>query len=46
VLLSPHNWKYLIFGLTLILMMRYRPEGLLPARREGRASSDLSKGTA
>ena len=30
---SPTNWKYLIFGLTLILMMRFRPEGLLPSRQ-------------
>ncbi len=32
-LLSPTNWKYLIYGLVLVLMMRYRPEGLLPSRR-------------
>lgn len=30
---SPVNWKYMIFGLALILMMRYRPEGLLPSRQ-------------
>jgi branched-chain amino acid transport system permease protein len=29
------NWRLLIFGLVLILMMRFRPQGLLPARREG-----------
>lgn len=28
---SPNNWKYMIFGLALILMMRFRPEGLLPS---------------
>lgn len=27
------NWKLMIFGLALILMMRFRPEGLLPSRR-------------
>jgi branched-chain amino acid transport system permease protein len=27
---SPTNWKYLIFGSALILMMRYRPAGLFP----------------
>lgn len=27
---NPNNWKYLIFGLVLVLMMRFRPEGLLP----------------
>lgn len=26
------NWKLMIFGLALILMMRFRPEGLLPSR--------------
>jgi branched-chain amino acid transport system permease protein len=33
VFASPNNWKYFIFGLTLVLMMRFRPEGLLPSRR-------------
>jgi branched-chain amino acid transport system permease protein len=32
VLASPSNWKFLIYGLALILMMRLKPEGLLPAR--------------
>lgn len=32
VLFQPNNWKFLIFGLALVLMMRYRPEGLLPPR--------------
>ncbi len=27
------DWRYLIFGLALILMMRFRPEGLLPSVR-------------
>ena len=27
------NWKYMIYGLALILMMRFRPEGLFPSRR-------------
>jgi branched-chain amino acid transport system permease protein len=26
------NWRLMIFGLALILMMRFRPEGLLPSR--------------
>lgn len=30
---APGNWKYMIFGLALILMMRFRPEGLLPSRQ-------------
>ncbi len=29
---SPNNWKYLVFGLVLVLMMRFRPDGLLPAK--------------
>jgi branched-chain amino acid transport system permease protein len=32
VFASPANWKYLIFGLALLVMMRLRPEGLLPAQ--------------
>lgn len=31
-LLDADNWKLLIFGLALIVTMRLRPEGLLPAR--------------
>ena len=31
-LLDANNWKLLIFGLALIIAMRLRPEGLLPAR--------------
>jgi branched-chain amino acid transport system permease protein len=30
VWLSPSNYKYAVFGLALILMMRYRPNGLFP----------------
>jgi len=29
---SPNNWKYMIFGLALVLMMRFRPEGFLPSK--------------
>lgn len=35
----PNNWKYLLFGLALILMMRWRPSGLLPADLGDRESS-------
>ena len=38
VFLSPGNWKYLIFGLALVLMMRFRSEGFLPAREAKGAS--------
>ncbi len=27
------NWKWLLFGLVLVLMMRFRPEGLWPSSR-------------
>ena len=30
---APGNWKYLLFGMALILMMRFKPEGLLPSRQ-------------
>jgi branched-chain amino acid transport system permease protein len=33
VISTPNNWKFMIFGLALILMMRFRPEGLLPSSR-------------
>jgi branched-chain amino acid transport system permease protein len=33
VISNPANWKFLIFGLALVLMMRFKPEGLLPSRR-------------
>src|SRR4029079_15731189 len=33
VLLTFTNWRLLIFGVALILMMRLRPEGLLPSLR-------------
>ena len=32
VLLNPLNWKCLIYGLALVLMMRFRPQGLLPEK--------------
>ena len=32
VLASPGNWKFMLYGVALILMMRLRPEGLLPAK--------------
>jgi branched-chain amino acid transport system permease protein len=32
VFLTPSNWKYLIFGLALVLMMRFRPQGIFPAK--------------
>ena len=32
-LLTFSNWKLMFFGLALIVMMRFRPEGLLPSRQ-------------
>jgi branched-chain amino acid transport system permease protein len=32
-LLTFSKWRYMVFGLVLILMVRFRPEGLLPSRR-------------
>ena len=32
-LLSFNNWRWIIFGLALVLMMRFRPEGLWPSSR-------------
>ncbi|RLS25099.1 MAG: branched-chain amino acid ABC transporter permease [Planctomycetota bacterium] len=29
VLTSPDNYKFLLFGLALVLMMRYRPDGII-----------------
>ena len=31
VFTAPNNYKYMVFGLALVLRMRYRPGGLLPA---------------
>jgi branched-chain amino acid transport system permease protein len=33
VFMTPTNWKYLVFGLALVLMMRFRPEGIFPSSR-------------
>ncbi|RIK99958.1 MAG: branched-chain amino acid ABC transporter permease, partial [Proteobacteria bacterium] len=43
VFLSPNNWKYLIFGLALVLMMRFRPEGFLPSKRMRAELHDLEE---
>jgi branched-chain amino acid transport system permease protein len=32
VFLAFSNWRLMLFGLALILMMRFRPQGLLPAK--------------
>jgi branched-chain amino acid transport system permease protein len=33
VFLTSSSWRWLIFGLVLVLMMRFRPEGLWPSSR-------------
>jgi len=33
VFTSPGSWKYMLYGFALILMMRFRPEGLLPSKQ-------------
>jgi branched-chain amino acid transport system permease protein len=33
VLASFSNWRWIVFGTALVLMMRYRPEGLWPSKR-------------
>ncbi|OHB77157.1 MAG: hypothetical protein A2Z34_08630 [Planctomycetes bacterium RBG_16_59_8] len=38
---SPTNWKYMIYGLALIVMMRFKPEGFLPSRR---VNAELHRG--
>jgi branched-chain amino acid transport system permease protein len=41
VILTVSNWRWLIFGVALIVMMRLRPEGLWPSRR---VSAELGRG--
>ncbi|MFM7261129.1 MAG: branched-chain amino acid ABC transporter permease [bacterium] len=33
VFTSPNNYKYLTFGLALVLMMRFRPDGIIHSRK-------------
>jgi ABC-type branched-subunit amino acid transport system permease subunit len=36
----PGEARYLIFGLLLVFLMRFRPEGLVPLVRHGKAPSE------
>jgi branched-chain amino acid transport system permease protein len=51
-LLTFSNWKLMIFGLALVLMMRFRPEGLLPSASveaelgHDKAANEPAKGAA
>ncbi len=38
VLASPNNWKYMLFGVALIVVVRLKPDGLVPPRLEGGAA--------
>ncbi|MHB1676286.1 MAG: ABC transporter permease subunit [Sulfuriferula sp.] len=40
IVVDPDDLRMLLFGLALILMMLFRPAGLLPARRQGREWQD------
>ena len=42
-LLSFSGWRLAVFGLALVLVMRYRPEGLVPSRR---LAAELHEGHA
>ena len=48
VFLTPSNWKFLFFGLALVIMMRFRPLGVFPAVRSsverGKASAKPAGG--
>ena len=33
IFLSFSNWRLMIFGITLILIVRFRPDGLFPSKR-------------
>jgi branched-chain amino acid transport system permease protein len=33
VLLQASNWRWIVFGTALVLMMRFRPEGIFPSSR-------------
>jgi branched-chain amino acid transport system permease protein len=38
--LEPAKYERMIFGIILILMMIFRPQGILPARRRTRELGD------
>ncbi len=45
--LDPSKYQRLVFGIILIVMMIYRPAGILPAaRRKRELASDADKGAA
>jgi branched-chain amino acid transport system permease protein len=40
--LEPAKYERMVFGLILVLMMIFRPQGILPARRRHRELTDGS----
>ncbi len=46
VLLTFSNWRWIIFGTALVLMMRYRPRGLWPAERRREHDGDAQPARA
>jgi branched-chain amino acid transport system permease protein len=42
--LEPAKYERMVFGLILVLMMIFRPQGILPARRRHRELADRSAG--
>jgi branched-chain amino acid transport system permease protein len=40
------SWRLMLFGFALILMMRFRPAGILPARRTPLEPSDVPAGAS
>jgi branched-chain amino acid transport system permease protein len=43
VLRGAEDWRYLIFGVALVIMMIFRPQGILPKKYETEDRSDLDE---
>jgi branched-chain amino acid transport system permease protein len=37
------EWRFLVFGLALVLVMLLRPQGLIPSRRRARELKDRAE---
>ena len=46
VLIDPENLRMLLFGLSLVLVMRYRPSGLWPSPQRRREIEDVQRADA
>jgi branched-chain amino acid transport system permease protein len=40
------EWRFLVFGLALVLVMLLRPQGLIPSRRRARELKDRQEEVA